>query len=96
MRQADVPGRVAADRLAGKEHAIGVDREPPAGVAQRIEHGGVFAGRIAILFWCSSVHAGRDDDVAVAGGLANAPPPPPHSAGPPVDLLVGRGDAGRG
>ena len=35
MRQADVPGRVAAHRMAAQKHAIDVDRKPLAGVAQR-------------------------------------------------------------
>ena len=72
MGQADVPRRVAAHRMAGQIHAIGVDGEPPAGVAQPVQHGGVFAGRVVVLFLMFLGPLRGDDDVAVAGRLAVA------------------------
>ena len=90
MRQADVPRGVAADRVAGKEYAVGVDGEPPAGVAERVQYGDVFAGRIAVISLVLDRPHGRDDDVPLARGLAGAGFVALPPAGPPINLQLGR------
>ena len=72
MRQAHVPGRVAADRMAGEKHAVGIDRKPPAGIAQAGQHGGVFAGREAVFALAFLEPVDGDHDVAEPRGLAQA------------------------
>ena len=81
MRQPQVPGRVAADRMARQKDAVGVDRKPPAGVAQADQHGGMLAGREFVLLLSFFQPIDRDDDVAQPRGLAQ-PQCPCRSASP--------------
>ena len=89
VRQADVPGRVAADGMPGEKHAIGIDGKAPAGVAQRVQHGQVLVQRVAVAALLFLAPGRRDHDVAIASGLPHAAPVGIHGAGPPVDLLAG-------
>ena len=50
VRERDIPGGVATHGMAREINAIGVDGKPPTGIAQAIEHGHVFDGRVAIGF----------------------------------------------
>ena len=94
MRKRDVPRRVAADAVAREEHAVGIDRKPPAGVAERAQHGIVLAGRIVVrMFWLQPFDGDRD--VAVPRGLAEWLAVGPRRAGPEIDLCL-RVDAGVG
>ena len=92
----DVPGGVAADAVAGEEHAVGVDREAAAGVAERAEHGMMLAGRVVVGELVRLLPVDGDDDVAVPGGLAEAFAAFfVGGAGPEVEHLLGA-DAGVG
>ncbi len=70
MRHADVPGRVAALRMAGEKHAVGIDGKPPAGVADAAQHHGVFAGRILVFLLMLDGPGRGDDDISVSPRLA--------------------------
>ena len=63
MREAQVPRRVAPHRMAAQKHAIRVDGESPAGVAQTAQHGGMFAGREFVFGLSLLAPVDRDDDI---------------------------------
>ncbi len=92
MGNRDVPRRVAADAVAREKHAVDVDREAAAGVAERAEHGVMLAGRILVRELVRLLPIDGDHDVAMARGLAEpfVPFSLSRGAGPEVDHLLGR------
>ena len=94
MGQSDVPGGVAAEGVAREEDPVCVDRESPLRLPQGAEDGRVLAGGIAVGRLPLLRPAGRDDDAAVAGRLADPTAIGPGRACPPGDLVCRRREGG--
>ncbi len=75
MREADVPGSIAALGMAVEKYAVGIDGKPPAGVAEAAQHHGMLAGRGFIFRLVRDGPVRRDDDISVASRLALPPGP---------------------
>ena len=87
--QADVPGGVTPERVAGEKHPVAVDREPPHRLAEPTEHRRVLPRRRLVGGLMRRRPGGRDDDRAVAGSLTEAAAVRCGHASPPLDLIEG-------
>ena len=94
VRKRDIPGGVAAQRVAGEKHAIGVDRKPPDRLPKRCQYGVVLAGRVAVGRLVVLAPGRRNHHIAVPRRLTEPGPIGGRHAGPPLDLVERRRPGG--